>query len=274
MVHTYPRTELCGSLAYHYDATTKQRIAETIAQQIPALSLYLPPEQSPSTESPSSGAQRTSTINALELVLPATGCPEKLPTYRSLAHACKPLDEKTCNENRLCTWSRTNQCSAKSGSYVPAPDIDPAVAARLGLAYVDNFPSGFRQERKQVGTDCNEYPFMEWKNYLENRQFDRAIAEFTKLLVQQPDLPEALSVRARAYELRGDKALAIRDYCRIIVIFAKRLLWRLWEVGLLVPRLPLSSALRSRAASRLSQGASEKMELRRSRWKLRRERII
>ncbi len=138
MVHTYPRTELCGSLAYHYDATTKQRIAETIAQQIPALSLYLPPEQSPSTESPSSGAQRTSTINALELVLPATGCPEKLPTYRSLAHACKPLDEKTCNENRLCTWSRTNQCSAKSGSYVPAPDIDPAVAARLGLAYVDN----------------------------------------------------------------------------------------------------------------------------------------
>ncbi len=154
-------------IAYHYDATTKQRIAETIAQQIPALSLYLPPEQSPSTESPSSGAQRTSTINALELVLPATGCPEKLPTYRSLAHACTPLDEKTCNENRLCTWSRTNQCSAKSGSYVPAPDIDPAVAARLGLAYVDNFPSGFRQERKQVGTDCNEYPFMEWKNYLE-----------------------------------------------------------------------------------------------------------
>ena len=46
-VHTYRRAELRESFAYHFDATTKQRIAETIAQQIPALSLYLPPERKP-----------------------------------------------------------------------------------------------------------------------------------------------------------------------------------------------------------------------------------
>jgi hypothetical protein len=46
-VHTYRRVELRESFAYHFDATTKQRIAETIAQQIPALSLYLPPERKP-----------------------------------------------------------------------------------------------------------------------------------------------------------------------------------------------------------------------------------
>src|SRR5262249_4851728 len=46
-VHTYRRTELCESFEHHFDATTKQRIAETIAQQIPALSLYLPPERKP-----------------------------------------------------------------------------------------------------------------------------------------------------------------------------------------------------------------------------------
>jgi hypothetical protein len=44
-VHTYRRADLRESFAHHFDATTKQRIAETIAQQIPALSLYLPPER-------------------------------------------------------------------------------------------------------------------------------------------------------------------------------------------------------------------------------------
>jgi hypothetical protein len=46
-VHTYRRAELRESFARHFDAATKQRIAETIAQQIPALILYLPPERKP-----------------------------------------------------------------------------------------------------------------------------------------------------------------------------------------------------------------------------------
>jgi hypothetical protein len=46
-LHRYRLTELRESFAYHFDATTKQRIAETIAQQITALSLYLPPERKP-----------------------------------------------------------------------------------------------------------------------------------------------------------------------------------------------------------------------------------
>ena len=44
-VHTYRRAELRESFARHFDAATKQRIAEIIAQQIPALSLYLPPKR-------------------------------------------------------------------------------------------------------------------------------------------------------------------------------------------------------------------------------------
>ena len=46
-VHTYRRAEVRESFARHFDAATKQRIAETIAQQIPALNLYLPPERKP-----------------------------------------------------------------------------------------------------------------------------------------------------------------------------------------------------------------------------------
>ena len=46
-VNGYRRAELRESFAYYFDATTKQRIAETIARQIPAMSLYLPPERKP-----------------------------------------------------------------------------------------------------------------------------------------------------------------------------------------------------------------------------------
>ena len=35
------------SFARHYGATTKQRIAETIANHIPALNLYVPPARRP-----------------------------------------------------------------------------------------------------------------------------------------------------------------------------------------------------------------------------------
>jgi len=42
LVCTYSRAQVLGYFARH-GATTKQSIAETIAKQIPALSLYLPP---------------------------------------------------------------------------------------------------------------------------------------------------------------------------------------------------------------------------------------
>ena len=46
-VRVYRRSELLESFAHHFDATTKQAIAETIVRQIPALSLYLPPARKP-----------------------------------------------------------------------------------------------------------------------------------------------------------------------------------------------------------------------------------
>jgi hypothetical protein len=46
-VRLYSRAELRQAFAYHYDAMTKQRIAETIAYRIPALGLYVPPARKP-----------------------------------------------------------------------------------------------------------------------------------------------------------------------------------------------------------------------------------
>src|SRR5262249_41458595 len=45
VVRTYRRTELLQSFSQHFDATTKHSIAQAIVQQIPALSLYLPPKR-------------------------------------------------------------------------------------------------------------------------------------------------------------------------------------------------------------------------------------
>jgi hypothetical protein len=47
IVRLYPRAAVCESFADRYGATTKQRIAETIAKHIPALSLYIPPARKP-----------------------------------------------------------------------------------------------------------------------------------------------------------------------------------------------------------------------------------
>jgi hypothetical protein len=44
-VRTYRRTELVQSFSQHFEATTKHRIAQAIAQQIPALGLYIPPKR-------------------------------------------------------------------------------------------------------------------------------------------------------------------------------------------------------------------------------------
>jgi hypothetical protein len=46
-VRMYPRTELRESFAHHHGAKTKQQIAETIAGQVSALGLYIPPARKP-----------------------------------------------------------------------------------------------------------------------------------------------------------------------------------------------------------------------------------
>jgi len=43
----YAQAELRNSFARYYRALTKQRIAETIANHIPALNLYVPPARKP-----------------------------------------------------------------------------------------------------------------------------------------------------------------------------------------------------------------------------------
>jgi hypothetical protein len=47
VVHMYSRVEVRNSFAHYYDAMTKQRIAETIANLIPSLKLYVPSARKP-----------------------------------------------------------------------------------------------------------------------------------------------------------------------------------------------------------------------------------
>lgn len=58
--------------------------------------------------------------------------------------------------------------------------------------------------------------------FAAKKQFNKAIAEYTKALEREPDLPVALSSRALTYERKGDKTSAIRDYCRILIVDAAR----------------------------------------------------
>ena len=163
---------------------------------------------------------------ALELVFPAPGCPDKLPTYRSLEVACEPLDAQACGSKPACFWLKTthSHCLPHPGAYVPPPDMEPAEAARLGIPdtiELPVLPTLSFEGRNLVETG----PPIDIKNGLvEERRGElaTAIVEYSKALDKQPNLPEALSDRARAYELKGDKAAAVRDYCRILVAISFR----------------------------------------------------
>ncbi|WP_157785798.1 tetratricopeptide repeat protein [Bradyrhizobium liaoningense] len=54
------------------------------------------------------------------------------------------------------------------------------------------------------------------------KRFDGAIAEYTKALQSKPNFPLFLMSRAMAYEAKGDRARAIADYCKILVVYSTR----------------------------------------------------
>ena len=50
--------------------------------------------------------------------------------------------------------------------------------------------------------------------YLEQKQFDKAIKDFSSLIVIDPSLAEAYYNRSQAYEGKGNKTLALKDLRR------------------------------------------------------------
>jgi hypothetical protein len=156
---------------------------------------------------------------ALDLIVAAPGCPQKYPTYTSAREFCSRFDEKGCKAaERNCEWLKAwssaekthpAQCAAKAGAYVSPPPSDPASLARLGLRNAEYATSTTPELTRRI-SKADTLAF--------NKKFSRAIAEYTGALKYSSDHLPALIGRARAYEGDGDKARAIADYCRILLV--------------------------------------------------------
>jgi tetratricopeptide (TPR) repeat protein len=163
--------------------------------------------QSADTKPPSTAEvspEKQKKLPSLEWGVPAPGCPDKLPTYQSAAVLCEQLNtQPACSGGKVCGWnSQSGRCFPLLGSYLPQPEngMGPdyaeyvAAAADLKLA----------------------------NDYEAKGEFVKAITEYTKILADQPDMPLALTNRARMYERVNEKSSAIKDYCRILVIGSSR----------------------------------------------------
>jgi TPR repeat len=186
-----------------HDREVRQR---TVVREIPASAADESPPAAQPTESSSKVAQPTNNALGVELILPAPGCPEKVPTYKSVSMMCQSLEEKACSSNQLCRWSKAS-CNPAHRTYVPI--ADPAELARLGVgspADVGVFTT----------VEAGRY-VSKGDTYADTGQFDKAIVEYTRALKALPDDTPALAARALAYEKKGDKTRAITDYCKLIV---------------------------------------------------------
>jgi hypothetical protein len=161
----------------------------------------------------------------LDLVYPAPGCLERLPTYRSLAAVCRPLnEEQACVSNLACSWSKSINCIPRRGSYVPAPEPTPAELARFGQNpmpdYIEMEPLSYHVQKGNTFVETGPGAiFRRASSLREKRLFDRAIAEYSTILLTEADSPPVLFQRALTYEMKGDKAGAIRDYCRLLIVY-------------------------------------------------------
>lgn len=157
----------------------------------------------------------------MEYALPAPGCPTKFPVYKSVSAVCGPLDEKSCPANELCRRNTSNgKCYPKEGTITP--EIDPAAYKRMGIAEMPDYAEFTPMKACVVGKPCERDPKERGQDYFKNSQFSAAIAEYSKALQENPNDPQALSLRAATYELTGERAAAIADYCRILVVYSKR----------------------------------------------------
>jgi hypothetical protein len=185
----------------------------------PPQALDVPPSAIRPPAIPAVRASDDANPPALDLIAPAPGCPQKFPTYASAQTLCGRLDEKGCTAaERNCRWNKAwgpaekpypAKCTPKWGAHVSPPPIDPAVGSRLGLIPAD-YTIATTEELAQRISKADTLVF--------KKRFARAIAEYTAALKYSSDHLPALIGRARAYEGDGDKARAIVDYCRILVV--------------------------------------------------------
>jgi hypothetical protein len=209
-----PPTASAGVPPRSHDREARQR---TVVSEIPAAATDEIPPTAQSAPPSSKVAQPTNKASGIELILPAPGCPEKVPTYESVSAMCKGLEEKACSSNTLCSWSKGStatsgkqypaQCYPAHGTYVPI--ADPAEVARLGLVPPPD-PGVF------TTVQADRY-VSKGNTFADTGQFGKAIVEYTKALKDLPDDVPALAARALAYEKKGEKTHAIADYCKLIV---------------------------------------------------------
>ena len=193
---------------------------------VPALSLEVPDKALADARAAKSQVAPTETnwSGALEMVFPAPGCPEQLPSYRSAVVLCRNLEGPACDAQPVCRWyavkpgatetSKAPQCLTRSGAYVPPPDIDPATAARFGMASIPDM--------MDTTYPAAEAAIAKGDNDAANGRVERAITTYSALLRSQPDFPQALNQRAMAYEIKGDTKRAVADYCRILLVSGPR----------------------------------------------------
>lgn len=147
----------------------------------------------------------------LQLEYPAPGCPEMLPTYDSLSASCVKLDERACNQDKMCSWTKSSdKCLPKLGTYLPI-ELSADATARFPIREIEWLASP-----KTIAA------LQHADNYAARNQFDKAIAEYTQILRSELDFSDALTGRAAAYQRKGDKNRATADYCRLIVTAATR----------------------------------------------------
>lgn len=176
--------------------------------------LDAPPVQSLETPSSAlvknwSSPTQTGSSNLVtpDFVAPAPGC-KNLPTYESVKAICGPLGRQSCAANQLCRWSDIqNDChpdesaTASSNPLGSPGDID----------YIEAYVVGGKPNWLERGS-----------RFFDRRQYAKAISAFTAELKTTPNSPLALMSRALAYERIGERARAITDYCRVLVVYSMR----------------------------------------------------
>lgn len=153
---------------------------------------------------------------------PAPGCPERLPTYRGASAVCtRLLEASSCNsKNSLCEWNTTAKCTPRIGAYVPAPELSPDAAARLGIRHYDYLDA--TAVSVSDGRSKTDILFADAAANREKGQFNKAIADYSKILQSEANAPYVLFERALTYEMKGDKPSAVRDYCKMLVLRPSR----------------------------------------------------
>jgi tetratricopeptide (TPR) repeat protein len=138
-----------------------------------------------------------------QYVYPAPGCPSPMPTAQSVHDYCDGLTEQQCKSSPLCVHG-AGTCAGKSGTYVGTPSADPQVLSSL-TSFV---PMKVRWIKT---ADLIDAAYVA----AASMRYDQAIGLYTQALKSESQSAdsEVLVKRGLVYELKGDKARALGDYC-------------------------------------------------------------